>query len=213
MSAAAAERALAREVRASRWSVRVRDWLEETIVPQADLILSAMVLEHFDDLQVRRYFAQTERALRPGGLGVVLVPASPAHWGIEDEVAGHVRRYTRETLREAVEAAGFSVAHLAGLTYPVSNFLLRLSNRQVRRWEADRVALPLEQRTRLSGRREVPWKTSFPFIASVALNETALLPLHALQLLGRESAHALVLYCEFARGDVPAAGAASARMS
>jgi hypothetical protein len=124
------------------------------------------------------------------------VPGSPLDWGIEDRIAGHLRRYTESTLSEAVESAGWRVEHLVGLTFPLSNVLLGISNRLVRSWEADKVKLSLEDRTIDSGNRDVPWKTSFPAAARLLLNETFMWPFDGLQRWFRHNPRSLVLYCE-----------------
>jgi SAM-dependent methyltransferase len=173
------------------------DWLNEEVESNAlDLVLSSMVLEHLDDADVSRYFAQAARALRPGGRAIFFVPGSPRHWGIEDEIAGHYRRYTTESFTSTVVEHGWRVAHIAGLTYPLSNLLLSTSNRLVSRAEADKQELELKERTELSGDRDVPWKTGFPSWTGVLLNETAMRPFHWLQKHYREHPGALVIYCE-----------------
>jgi SAM-dependent methyltransferase len=193
---AAAARTNAAAVEDARLELRCGDWLDSGDDRQTDLVLSSMVLEHLREDEVARYFERAAEALRPGGIAVTLVPASPAHWGIEDEVAGHLRRYTRTALRDTLERAGWRVLHLVGLTYPVSNVLLALSNRQVARWEAGRVELDRRERTALTGVRDVPWKTRFPGVARVVLNDTILYPLHLLQRRTAGAESALVLYCE-----------------
>jgi SAM-dependent methyltransferase len=173
------------------------DWLHPVQPAEAvELVISSMVIEHLDDEDVRLYFDRAVDVLSPGGLGVLLVPGSPRHWGIEDQIAGHLRRYTESTLSEAVESAGWLVEHLVGLTYPLSNVLLRLSNRQVRSWEADKEKLSLDERTINSGNRDVPWKTSFPGAAKVFLNEATMRPFDSLQRRFSHNPRSLVLYCE-----------------
>ncbi len=179
-----------------RYELRAGDWLELSEPPVADLVVSSMVLEHLDSDDERRYFRRAAETLRPQGRVVLLVPGSPRHWGIEDEIAGHQRRYTFETLRNAAESSGFAVEHMAGLTFPLSNLLLSLSNRQVRRWEADKTSLGLDRRTVESGDRHVPWKTSFPPAARLVLNDAVLFPFHLLQRVNSRNPSSLVLYCE-----------------
>jgi SAM-dependent methyltransferase len=73
----------------------------------ADVLISLDVIEHLDDdgLAVAEYL----RALRPGGILVVSVPAYPELWSSHDEWAGHRRRYRRETLLAVLAGAGFEV--------------------------------------------------------------------------------------------------------
>jgi SAM-dependent methyltransferase len=189
----------AQSIASGAFELRQLDWLTEPQPPPADLFVSAMVLEHLPEADVRRFLEQAAAGLGERGLGILLVPASPSHWGIEDEVAGHERRYTRETLTATLRESGFAVTHLAGLTYPLSNLLLPISNRQVTKWETERTGLDAHARTVASGARTVPWKTQFPAPARLILNEATMSPLYGLQLLTRRSERALVLYAEWAR--------------
>lgn len=65
-------------------------------------------------------------------------------------------------LRRRLQDHGWSVDHLVGLTYPLANMLLPISNRLVAHSERDRLRLSLAERTMLSGDRHVPGKTGFP---------------------------------------------------
>lgn len=187
-------------VDSGRFSVRNVDWLTQDVEPQSvDLVISCMVLEHLDDANVTRYFTQAARQLRPNSRAVLFVPGSPRHWGPEDDIAGHHRRYTVDTLSDTAEQHGWTPTHVVGLTYPVSNLLLSVSNALVRRAEADKLELSLQERTEQSGNRAVAWKTTFPGWAGLLLNETALRPAHWLQKRrkSRTTPDALVIYGEF----------------
>jgi hypothetical protein len=48
-------------------------------------------------------------ALAPGGRLFVSVPAWQSQWGPQDEVAGHVRRYEPNLLRDRLQRTGLSV--------------------------------------------------------------------------------------------------------
>ena len=178
--------------------MRNGDWLTADDQAPVDLVISSMVLEHLDDEHVARYFDFAAQQLRPGGRGILFAPGSPPHWGIEDEIAGHYRRYTARSLSDAITRHGWTPTHAVGLTYPLSNLLLGLSNTLVERAEADKQALSLQQRTEQSGDRDVEWKTDFPTWTRLLLNETMLRPAHWLQKLrySRTSKDALVIYCE-----------------
>lgn len=70
-------------------------------------IFTLDVLEHLpDDVAVLRQFHD---ALPRGGRVYIKVPALPLLYGPVDEASGHYRRYTRASLRKAVERAGFAV--------------------------------------------------------------------------------------------------------
>jgi len=65
--------------------------------PEFDCVLALDVIEHIDDdVQALRQLA---RLVRPGGHVIVTVPALPELYSEFDDVQGHRRRYTAETLR------------------------------------------------------------------------------------------------------------------
>ncbi|ASW57208.1 class I SAM-dependent methyltransferase [Plantactinospora sp. KBS50] len=72
--------------------------------------VSYNVLEHIEDhvgaLQSMRDL------VRPGGAIVLIVPAFEFAMSPADVATGHVRRYTRKTMRAALEAAGLTVERL-----------------------------------------------------------------------------------------------------
>jgi SAM-dependent methyltransferase len=195
-AARSAGRVNAGDLAAGRYELRVGDWLTAAPDRPADLVISKNVIEHLPSAQEAEYFARARRTLGPGGLAIVVVPASLRHWGVEDEVSGHLRRYTAAGLRSRLRELGFRVEHLAGLTFPLSNMLLPLSNWLVKRAEGAKCALPISQRTRLSGHREVPMKTVYPAPARVLLNPVTMYPFHVLQKAARSSPRALVVYAE-----------------
>jgi len=184
------------EVIAGRLEITSEDYLTARIRSKADLVISSMVMEHLDDPAELDFMAKAAIDLQDGGCMVGLVPASPAHWGIEDEIAGHCRRYTRESLRQLLGRAGWRLNHIAGLTFPVSNWLLPVSNALVSRAERDKKELSPAQRTKESGRRNVAFKTSFPSVFGLFLNDWFLMPFHLLQKRCSRSDRALVLYFE-----------------
>ena len=77
---------------------------------ELDLVVAFDVLEHLDDdaAAARSVF----ETLRPGGSFLVAVPADPRLWSAHDEAVGHVRRYTRQTLTEVLDTAGFDVQRM-----------------------------------------------------------------------------------------------------
>jgi SAM-dependent methyltransferase len=186
----------ARAIKEDRYELREADWLVAELDERADLVISSMVIEHLTDTQEAVYFDRARAVLPTGGRTIMLVPGSQRHWGIEDEVAGHQRRYERDGLVRRLTELGWDVDHVAGLTFPLSNVLLPVSNLLVARAERDRLAMSEHDRTMHSGNRDVAGKTSFPAIARLFLNERALYPFHIMQLVFRDSERALVLYGE-----------------
>lgn len=72
--------------------------------PQYDVVLALDVIEHIDDDSgVVRRLAQL---VKPGGLAIFSVPALPELYSEFDEVQGHRRRYTPDTLRKAIDDTG-----------------------------------------------------------------------------------------------------------
>jgi SAM-dependent methyltransferase len=183
-------------VAGGRYTLRHADWLRAPDDAPVDLVISAMVLEHLADNDEEAYFRKAERQLRAGGRAIFFVPASPDAWGVEDEVAGHVRRYTAEGFRRRAEELGWRCDHLAGLTFPLSNLLLPLSNALVSRQERAALALAPGERTVRSGDRHVTLKTAYPPPFRLILNEAVLYPFHLMQKAFRSSSRALILYAE-----------------
>lgn len=62
--------------------------------------------------------------------------------------------------------------------------------------EARHLDLSMEERTKLSGQREVSLKTTFPDIFSLVLNRFTLYPFYLLQKWSLQSKRALMLYFE-----------------
>jgi SAM-dependent methyltransferase len=72
-----------------------------------DLLLATDIIEHVDDdLKALREIA---RVLRPGGKALIVVPAFPILWGLQDRVAQHKRRYRMDELADRVARAGFAI--------------------------------------------------------------------------------------------------------
>jgi SAM-dependent methyltransferase len=75
-----------------------------------DTVICLNVVEHLADdcgalLNIRSI-------LEPGGRAIILVPCGPGLYGTLDEVLGHQRRYTRQSLEALIKKAGFSLENL-----------------------------------------------------------------------------------------------------
>ena len=80
------------------------DVLKLKVEPPVDSVVALNVLERMDDdVAALRAMA---RAAVGGGRVLLLVPAYPSLAGAYDDALGHLRRYTPDSLRAAVETAG-----------------------------------------------------------------------------------------------------------
>jgi SAM-dependent methyltransferase len=75
-----------------------------------DTVICLNVVEHLADdcgalLNIRSI-------LEPGGRAIILVPCGPGLYGTLDEVLGHQRRYTRQSLEALIKKAGFGLENL-----------------------------------------------------------------------------------------------------
>lgn len=91
------------------------------------------VLEHVTD--DRAFLRDLHILLRPSGRIYATVPAYPFLWSDADDVAGHVRRYTIDSLLDAVTSAGFAAefATYIFLPMPLPIFVFRTLPYRLRR--------------------------------------------------------------------------------
>ena len=183
-------------IRDGYYQIKQENWLKSVSDIKADLILSSMVLEHLDEFEEKDYFEQCKCFLKPGGKVIFFVPACPQYWGIEDEIAGHYRRYTYSDIQHKLLTFGYQIEDLVGLTYPLSNCLYPLSEFLVNRSEKHKKTLTMLDKTKQSGNRQVFFKTKFPPGLKFLLNELTLYPLHLLQKYYCQNDKALIIYAE-----------------
>lgn len=114
-----------------------------------DAICAFEVLEHIPDHvgALREWSGR----LRRGGMIVLSVPAHPERFGPSDEFAGHVRRYSRESLRETLTAAGLTADTIWCYGFPLLNLLEKARHRAAKRLLEDVRDASLDERSRKSG--------------------------------------------------------------
>ena len=95
-----------------------------------DLAFLLDVIEHVPDHQ--EALRQVYRALAPGGLLFVTTPALKMFWSWNDEVARHLRRYSKTDYRHLAAETGFTLADVRYFMFFLSPLL----------WAARRVARP-----------------------------------------------------------------------
>lgn len=184
-------------IRSGTLAVAEADFCTLVLEPQSvDLVISSMVIEHLDDATEAQYFEKARACLTAGGVAIHLVPAHMRYWGIEDDIAGHFRRYSYASTQALADRLGWQIEHMSGLTFPLSNLLLPLSNRQVKQHEADKLALTYLDRTKDTGHRNVPYKTTFPPYYRYVMNRYTLFPFYVLQSVFARTSRAMVLYVE-----------------
>jgi SAM-dependent methyltransferase len=186
----------AKEVSENRFVPINQDYLSTTILEKVDLVISCMVMEHLKEKEQSAFMEKSLQILKQGGVMIGLVPGSPKHWGIEDEIAGHFRRYTRVDISEQINSTGWQVRHLVGLTFPISNLLFPISNLLVKRSESQKLILTNFEKTKLSGKRNVNFKTRFNMMFILLLNPIIFYPLGILQKYFSKSERCMVLYFE-----------------
>jgi glycosyltransferase involved in cell wall biosynthesis len=75
-----------------------------------DTVICLNVIEHVDD--DRKSLSNIRSVLGNGGRAIVLVPQGEWNYGTLDEVLGHRRRYTRETLTRLALDCGMKIQHM-----------------------------------------------------------------------------------------------------
>jgi SAM-dependent methyltransferase len=106
-------------------------WTNATALPffsDFDVVLLCDVIEHADDdVGLLR---EAGAVLKDTGCVVVTVPAGPELWTRYDDITGHKRRYTRDSLATAMTNAGFALREVHYFNY------LPLIAQRLHRWLA-----------------------------------------------------------------------------
>ena len=74
---------------------------------QFDVVLATDTVEHIEDDQ--KALHEIHRILAPGGHAMIVVPAFPSLWGLQDDVAHHKRRYRMANLTEKIRSSGLQI--------------------------------------------------------------------------------------------------------
>ena len=157
-----------------------------------DMVCSFMTMEHVEnDME---FLMKMKKITKPNGAIVMAVPARMDKWGVEDESAGHYRRYDREALKNAFEKVGLSNIKIWSVAVPTSNILLGLSNKVIKTATAQGgTKMSQEEKTKESGIMDIPYKTLFPSYYKLILNRITMMPLCLLQKLFYNSDRGVVL--------------------
>lgn len=190
--------ALGEYVKAGRYEARLAD-VHDLTGSMYDVAISMMVAEHMEDDTA--FVRAVAGLVKEGGQVIIGVPGRRDHWGYEDEVVGHRRRYEREDLARLLTVSGLEHVRVWSVAVPVANILFHAGSFMVRRGtKAEMVRQSPEVQTSHSGTRAVPWKTVFPSWCRVLLNRHALYPLFVIQRFFYRSRYGITL---IASGRVP----------
>lgn len=91
-------------------AARVYSDMAQVESAQYDFVYSINVIEHISDRDAA--LSQLYRVLRPGGKIFIFVPAFELLWTSLDTEAGHVTRFTRQSLGTAFRKAGFEIERI-----------------------------------------------------------------------------------------------------
>ena len=80
-----------------------------------DSIGHIIILSHLEDLI-------------PGGLLIIGVPGREDRWYLEDDLVGHLRRYSKNRLRTVIEEQTNSETEVWSIGYPLMNIGQRVKN-------------------------------------------------------------------------------------
>lgn len=157
-----------------------------------DLGCAFTVIEHIEDDV--SFIRDLKSRIRSGGHVIVTVPAREDKWTLEDDLVGHLRRYTRDSL-EAVMSAGGLIRGLeiVGMGFPLINFTEVARNEILRRKSAGKQRPSKSQQTAISGVWDSKWYNTFPRILGLLVNEYTLRPLDWIQKMFNKSPRCVML--------------------
>jgi SAM-dependent methyltransferase len=82
----------------------------------ANAVVAVNVLEHVENHE--EFLTEAREAVVPGGALLLFVPALPGIYGSLDKAFEHHRRYTRRTLRDVIEKAGWKPRRISYMNMP-----------------------------------------------------------------------------------------------
>lgn len=115
-----------------------------------DLGCAFTVIEHIEDDV--SFVRDLKSRIRSGGRVIVTVPAREDKWTLEDDLVGHLRRYTRDSLEAVMSAGGLTRGlEIVGMGFPLINFTEVARNEILRRKSAGKQRPSKSQQTAISG--------------------------------------------------------------
>ena len=162
-----------------------------------DLVLSSNVIEHLEEALCSEFIWKMRDCTSSNGIIIIIVPGSPEDWGIEDEVVGHIKRYTIEDLKSLAPKFNLISEFSSGMTYPLGNLLLPISNYLVRKNEGQKTSKNHLDNTIESSLRKNYFKTEFPAWTKLIINKYVLFPFIILQKIFKKHPRSLQIIGKF----------------
>lgn len=166
------------------------------IVNKKYRVIKGDFLEHLYDDTVNQFLAKLYYLMSDKTVTALILPSNPNAWGIEDEVAGHFRRYNKQAIKSVFSESKLELTSFSYLNFPISNILLPISNALIKKQESDKKMLFLKEKTIDSGARNVVGNTSFLEFIKFVVNMKTLLPFDWCQRFFHKNPRALMCYVE-----------------
>ena len=94
----------------------IEQYLEQADSESFDFIIMADILEHIEgDVVVLEGLS---KKLKSGGKLLLCVPAYQFLWGVDDEMVGHYRRYSKASLKAAIDGLPIKILDVKYLGFP-----------------------------------------------------------------------------------------------
>lgn len=183
--------------KSGKYNVYNDSFFEFDVEEKVDIVISRMVVEHLSEDEIKTYIDKAKSVLKPSGRIIIIVPGSQKHWGIEDEMAGHYKRYHPNDATSFSENYNLEIIDASGMTYPISNILLPISNLLIKKGEKGKDHMNLKDKTVVSGKRNILFKNKFPKFFYLVINPITLFPFYLLQKVFKNNPNSLSVYFEF----------------
>ena len=119
-----------------RFQLIIQDFTEFKFPQNSfNCVIACEVMEHIEDDEI--FLNKIKYLLHAGGQLVLSVPARMRFWSIDDELAGHIRRYEKQELYKKLKESGFCEIEIISYGFPFQNLirLARISYVQKKRKE------------------------------------------------------------------------------
>ena len=159
------------------YQVICHEFLTHQFEQSFDIIISSMLIEHMDEVQVGQYFKKAKSLLTEKGKIITLVSAQMKVWSKDDALGGHFKRYSFDCFHTIAQEHKLKIVKLVGLTFPVSNVLRSIGQYLFRKKKERQLeALSATERTKRSGNHHILFKTEFPAFLNCFLMRSPCIP-------------------------------------